>query len=235
MESEKLDNTSYILDTLLQKSVAKQQTYTTTLEQFLSLKKVMKFLINNYKKQLKTYNKKIGLHFSENGVFEAKMQVAGDMIVFNMHSNVFAFNSDHWIWQHDYVKANNTNAYCGVINVYNFLADSFKYKRMGDYGYIIARIFINREGHYFLEGNPDFGSFNNDFGKKPLDMSLSREIVQTIIQYSLEVDLLIPPLENVQLATVEQMFSQMDKPKVKTGKPLGFQSNSQRENLKNNT
>lgn len=226
MENGKLDNTSYILDTLLQKSLAKQSTYTTTLEKFISLKKVMKFLIGNYKKQIKSYKGKIPLNFTENGVFEASMQVGGDMIVFNMHSNVFAFDEKHWIWEHPYVKDDNSNGYCGVINVYSFLADSFKYKRTGDYGYIIARIFINKEGYYFLEGNPDFGSFNKDFGSRVLDMSILREIVQLIIQYSLEVDLLVPPLENVQLATVEQMLVKMDQPKANTGKPLGFQSNA---------
>ncbi len=225
MENGKLDNTSYILDTLLQKSIAKQETYLATLEHFMTFKKVMKFLIGNYKKQIKGHTSKINLSFSENGVFEAKMQVAGDMIVFNMHTNIFAFDDKHWIWENEYVKEDNSNGYCGVINVYNFLADSFKYKRLGDYGYIIARIFINREGHYFLEGNPDFGSFNKDFGTNKLDMSTIREIIQLIIQYSLEVDLLVPPLENIQLATVEQMLINMDKPKVNTGKPLGFQSN----------
>lgn len=225
MENGELDSTSYILDTLLQKSIAKQDAYASTLEQFIGLKKVMKFLIGNYKKQIKTYSNKIHLNFSDNGVFEAKMQVAGDMIVFNMHSNIFAFDEEHWIWKNEYIKNDNRNAYCGVINVYNFLADSFKYKRYGDYGYIIARIFINREGHFFLEGNPDFGLFNKEFGKNKLNMSTMREIVQLIIQYSLEVDLLVPPLDKVQLATVEQMLIKIDKPKNNTGKHLGFQSN----------
>jgi hypothetical protein len=103
--------------------------------------------------------------------------------------------------------------------VYNFLADSFKYNRLSDYGYIVARIFINREGYYFLEGNPDFGSFNDDFGKNKLDMATLREIIQSIIQYSLEVDLIVPPLEDIQLATVEQMMDKMSKSKIETGKP----------------
>lgn len=223
MENEQLDNTSYIVDTLLQKSLAKQETYLTTLEHFISIKKVMKFLITLYKKQVKHFESSIPLSFNENGVFEAKMQVAGDMLVFNMHSNVFAFDDKHWIWENEYVKKDNLNAYCGVINVYNFLADSFKYKRMGDYGYIVARIFINRQGHYFIEGNNDFGSFNDNFGKNPLDIAAIREMIQLIIQYALEVDLLVPPLENVQLATVEQMLLKLDQPKLDTGKPLGFQ------------
>lgn len=226
MEQNRLDTTSYILDTLIQKSVAKQEAYTCTLEQFIALKKVMKFLIENYKKQLKEYSQKINLHFSENGVFEAKMQVAGDMLVFDMHSNIFAFDEKHWIWKNEYVKKDNRNSYCGVISVYNFLADSFKYKRLGDYGYIVARVFINREGYFFLDGDPDFSLFNENFGKNKLDVAALREITQLIIQYSLEADLLIPSLENMQITTVKQMIAKTDKPKVDTGKPMGFQINA---------
>ena len=70
----------------------------------MTFKKVMKFLIGNYKKQVKMYSNKIHLSYSDNGVFESKMQIAGDMIVFNMHSNIFAFEEKHWIWENEYVK-----------------------------------------------------------------------------------------------------------------------------------
>jgi hypothetical protein len=225
--TSKKDNTAQLLDDLVLKSLNKQETYVATLENFFTLKKVAKYLIDNYRKQLKNSSQKIPLEFTDNGIFEAKMQVAGDLVIFNMHSNVFTFDENHWIWANEYVKENEANGYCGIINVYDFLADSFKYSRLNDYGYIIARIFINREGYYFLEGNPDFGSFNDDFGKNKLDMATLREIIQSIIQYSLEVDLIVPPLEDIQLATVEQMMDKMSKSKIETGKPLGFRSNTQ--------
>ena len=41
--------------------------------------------------------------------------------------------------------------YCGVINMYNFLSDSFKYNRENDLGYLIGRMFINKE-NTFVEG-----------------------------------------------------------------------------------
>lgn len=226
MNTENLDNTSYILDTLVEKSIVKQETYLRTLENFITMKKVNKYLIDNYRKQLKNAPQKIPLSFTENGVFESTMQVAGDMIIFNMHTNIFTFDQKHWMWQTDYVKQNEMNAYCGVINVYNFLADSFKYNRLTDYGFIIARIFINREGYYFLEGNPNFGSFNDDFGKNKLDMARMRELIQTIIQYSMEVDLVVPPLESIQVASVEQMIDKRNSGKIEIGKPLGFHSNA---------
>lgn len=224
MNTDKMDGTTYILDTLIEKSVVKQETYLITLEHFFTIKKVIKYIIENYGKQLKNVSQKIALDFTDNGIFEAKMQVAGDIMIFNMHSNIFTFDDKHWIWKHDYVKGNKLNGYCGVINVYNFIADSFKYNRMGDYGFLIARIFINREGYYFIEGNPSYGSSNEDFGKNKIDISRMREIIQSIIQFSLEVDLVVPPLETIQLATVEQMMDKMNMSKIETGKPLGFKS-----------
>jgi hypothetical protein len=227
MNSDNVDNTTYILDTLVQKSIVKQETYLTALESFITLKKVIKYLMENYRKQLKSATQKIPLDYIENGIFEAQMQVAGDMIIFNMHSNIFTFDEKHWIWEHEYVKQNELNAYCGVINVYNFLADSFKYSRLNDYGFLIARIFINREGHYFLEGNANFGSFNDNFGKQTIDMSSMREIVQSIIQYSMEIDLIAPPLDTIQIVTVDQMVDKSNMSKIEIGKPLGFRSNAE--------
>lgn len=229
METEKKDTTSLILDSLKEKAVVKQEVYHQTLELFRTAKKVMKYLIGNYKSQLKGVHQKIALDFIDRGLFEAEMQIAGDLLVFNMHSNVFEFQKDHWIWNIDYVKEKPVNSYCGIINVYNFLADSFKYNRLNDYGFIIARIFINREGHYFVEGNPNFGSFNDDFGVNKLDVALLREIIQFLIIHTMEVDLVVPPLKDIQVATVSQMKDKINKSKIKTGKPLGFRSNADQD------
>ncbi len=226
MNDEKIDNTTLILNTLKEKAVIKQEVYQTTLDIFSTTKKIVKYLINNYKSQLKGETHKILLEYTDKGLFEAEMRVAGDLLIFNMHSNVFEFPKEHWIWNNEYVKQNINNSYCGIINIYNFLSDSFKYKRMDDYGFIVARIFVNREGHYFVEGNQDFGSINDDFGVNKLDIAILREIIQYIILHSLEVDLLVPPIKDIQIATVRQMFDKINTSRVKTGKPMGFQSNA---------
>ena len=66
-----------------------------------------------------------------------------------MHTNTFSFDKSHQIWNSSYVKEDEYKAYCGVINVYNFLSDSFKYNRANDLGYMIGRLFINKEKHFF--------------------------------------------------------------------------------------
>ena len=226
MNSDNVDNTTLILNTLKEKAVVKQEVYQTTLGFFNTTKKVMKYLINNYKSQLKDAPQKVMLEYADKGLFEAEMKIASDLLFFHMHSNVFEFPQDHWIWNNEYVKKNPGNSFCGIINIYNFLSDSFKYNRLNDFGFIIARIFINREGYYILEGNPNFGSINEDFGVKKLDMAILREILQYIILHSIEVDLLVPKMEDVNLATVSQMLDKINKSRMKTGKPMGFQSNA---------
>jgi len=221
---ESVDNTTLILNLLKEKAVVKQDVYQKTLEVFNTTKKVVKYLINNYKKQLKDTSQKIPLEFINKSTFEAEMRVAGDLLVFNMHSNIFEFPQEHWIWKNKYVKENENNSYCGIINIYNFLADSFKYNRVNDYGYIIARIFVNHEGYYFVEGNQDFGSINDDFGVKKIDISILREIIQYLILYSIEVDLLVPDIKDIQITTVSQMLDKQNLSRMKTGKPMGFRS-----------
>jgi hypothetical protein len=48
--------------------------------------------------------------------------------------------------------------YFGVVNVYNFLSDSFRYNRERDLGYLVARIFLNKEGHFFVQGSANWAS-----------------------------------------------------------------------------
>ena len=55
-----------------------------------------------------------------------------------------------------YVKEDKMRSFCGVIHVYNFLNDSFKYNRLNDVGNLVARIFVNKDKHFFVEGENIF-------------------------------------------------------------------------------
>jgi hypothetical protein len=143
-----------------------------------------------------------------------------------MHSNVFVFNREHPVWTLDYIKNNPLNAYCGVFNIYNFLADSFKYNRTQDLGYLIARIFVNRENHFFVEGKRQSSDLVKDFAKDELTKEYMKEIVQTAIEYAINFDLLVPPYDQVKIASVEQMQFEINHSRMQTGKRLGFKFNS---------
>jgi hypothetical protein len=114
------------------------------------------------------------------------------------------------------------SAYCGVINIYNFLADSFKYNRSEDVGYLIGRIFVNRHMNFMVEGKRQLGVLYNNFGEEKVDKRSMRNVVQSAILYSLDFDLLVPPYDQAALVTVAQMQDKTNYANMKTGKRLGF-------------
>jgi len=217
-----------ILGNLSEKALMKQKVYDNTKVVFNTLKEVLNEKLLDYNRSLKKKqnDKRILLEYKDRGKFEAQLKVAGDMLVFSMHSNIFDFDQGHGIWKTSYVKNNRMNAYCGIINIYNFLSDSYKYNRVEDLGYLIARIFINKDFHYFLEGKRQLGFLYNDFENAEINKEVIHEIIDSAILYSMEFDLLVPPYENVKIVSIAQMNKKIESSKTKTGKRLGFQFNT---------
>ena len=126
------------------------------------------------------------------------------------------------LWKTSYLKENPQRGYCGLINVYNFLNDSFKYNRLNDVGYLIGRLFINHENHYMVEGKRQLGFLYNDFINSTIDKDQFKSIVQSAILYALDFDLLMPNYDIVKEVSVNQVKQISDTLKMRTGKRLGF-------------
>ena len=171
-------------------------------------------------------DKRVRIEYRDRGKFEAQIQVAGDILIFSMHTNVFEFNREHIIWQNSYVRDHKENSYCGIINIYNFLADSFKYNRNGDEGYLVGRIFINHENQYFVEGKRQVSLRHNSFGTRRIDREAIMDIVEAAIDYVLDFDLLVPPYDTVKVVTVDQLNTKIENSKMQTGKRMGYKFNS---------
>ena len=112
------------------------------------------------------------------------------------------------------------------------LADSFKYQRLEDLGYLLGRIFVNLESTFFIEGRRELGFTYPAFGKNTPDYNTLKGVIESCIIYVLKFDLLVPPFDNVKITTVAQMKEKINKSKIQTGKRLGFQypSNDEIEN-----
>src|SRR5665811_158784 len=132
-----------IIGTLKEKSLIKQKVFDNTLESFCIVKDVLKNLAREVNTSLAGMDSRIRLEYTDRSNFDAQIKVAGDILLFSMHSNIFQFDREHPAWKTTYIQKNKYNAYSGIINIYNFLSDSFKYARLDDLGYLIARIFIN--------------------------------------------------------------------------------------------
>ncbi|MCU0457563.1 MAG: hypothetical protein MUE37_00540 [Bacteroidales bacterium] len=226
MADENSQKKVVIIDTLRGKSVLKQKVFDNTASAFMMVKDILKNLARDVNSNLTGIDPRIRMEYTDRSNFDAQLKVAADLLLFSMHSNIFQFDREHPAWKTTYIQKDKNNSYSGIINIYNFLADSFKYSRLDDLGYLIARIFINHENQYFVEGKRQMGMLFTNYGNEAFSQESLKKIVYTAINYSLEFDLLVPPYDTVKIASVGQAESKIQHSRLITGKRLGFQFNS---------
>jgi len=214
--------TAALFDALVKKATLKQVVYKKTLDSLNLLKDGMKYLVDQYQHVNSEEAKKIPFTYKDRSEFETELKFAGDTLVFMMHTNIFEFPRTHEVMKTPYIQEDKDRSYCGIISIYNFLSDSFKYNRLNDVGYLIGRLFINKDMHYFVEGKREIGFLYNSFGNSKMDPVSACEILESSIYYTINFDLLTPPYENVKAVSVQEFISAVDSLHMKTGKRLGF-------------
>jgi len=215
-------DTEKLFKLITDKSTLKNDVYNNTLDAFELIKTVIQNLSTDYK-EYQTSNKSItSLDTKIRGKFELDLKFGGDILLFVMHTNVFEFPRHHEVMRTPYIKEDTDRSYCGIINIYNFIADSFKFNRVNDIGYLIGRIFINKENHYFIEGKRELGFIYNNFEKNEIDINSIETIIKTAIEYTVNFDLLTPHYDLVKYVSVNDMKSTLDSISIKTGKRLGY-------------
>jgi hypothetical protein len=221
-------NQDLLFNLIKDKGVLKQDVFSNIILNFKILKNVLKEIGDDLKDRIDKVDERVIVEYKDSGEFEAQLRVSGDLLMFQMHSNVFKFDMNNSLWKSSYLSENPHRGYCGVINIYNFLNDSFKYNRVNDLGYLIGRIFVNHENHFMVEGKRQLGFLYNDFAKSSVNKDQLKSIVQSAILYALDFDLLIPNYDIVKETSVSQVQQISDTLKLKTGKRLGFtfQSNN---------
>ncbi|HIW09974.1 MAG TPA: hypothetical protein H9888_00595 [Candidatus Rikenella faecigallinarum] len=216
-----------IIETLQTKSALLQRIFDNTQQVFGELKEILQEYAVEVNERLEGHtDKRVKMEYRDRGKFEAQLQMASDILIFSMHTNVFMFERENIIWQNSYVKQDKQNAYCGVINIYNFLSDSFKYNRSADEGYLVARIFINRDFQYMVEGKRQVTFRHDRFGQGAITPEALTEIIENTMAYTLDFDLLVPPYDTIKIVTVDQMNTKIENSKLQTGKRLGYQFRS---------
>ena len=203
-----------IVKLLTEKSVMKQDVFKNTIATFDLLKECISEVSNTL----------ISIEVTATSKQSTQLKVAGDMLEFFMHSNVFDFEKTHPMFKTSYVKQNEYNSYCGIINVYNFLADSIKYNRLEDLGYLVCRIFINRENHFFIEAKGPIGIKYSMFSFEPITKEQLTEVINELIIFAISFDLFTPPIDTVKEVTVSEIQEKVSSVNLRTGKRLGYSS-----------
>lgn len=220
-----------IIDVLKEKACLKQSVFRQTTDVFNEFKVEAQKLADELKDEICKIDENVVLEYTSKGDFEFHIKFGGDILVFYMHTNVFEFPKTHQIWTHSYLKDNPLRSYCGMINVYNFLSDSFKYNRINDTGYLVARCFVNSEKHYFVEGKRQLGFLYNNFASDIINNDKIRSILESTILYSMDFDLLTPPYDTMKEVSVMDIIEVTNAINIKTGKRLGFKFQADSDNF----
>lgn len=214
------ENRELIVDLLVNKAAVKQDIADYS-------ESVMSMFKNVVRKEIEALKEKIDdarvrLRIDEKGVHEFILYVGSDVLVFQLHRNIFRLPDENPMWNAAYLKDDELNGYFGIINIYNFLAESFEQNRYNDAGYLIGRVFMNRQSHFMVEGKGQLGFLFRDLATSELTEDDVRHIVQVAIVYAIEFDLLTPPYDMIQEISVMEIQEISSSLQMRTGKRLGF-------------
>ena len=216
------DPRAMILNMLRTKSGMKQDVYAHITTVFNQLKTAVQEVAYDLAEAMASTDKRITVKYTDKGEMACELKVAGDTIIFHMHTNVFKLDQTHSLWKTSYMAEDELRGYFGVINMYNFLSDSFKYNRERDLGYLVARLFLNKDGRFFVQGKRQLGFLYNDLANNTIDPATLKQVIHSAILYVLDFDLLTPPYDQVNQVTVSEVNELNANMQISTGKRLGF-------------
>lgn len=216
------ENRASVLHVLRTKSCVKQDVFASTTELFVMLKEVVQEICEDLATHAKQTDERLAISFTDKSTSTCELKVAGDLIVFNMHTNVFKLDQSHPLWKSSYLEDDPLRGYFGVVNIYNFLSDSMKYDRDRDIGYLVARLLLNKEGHYFMQGKKRLSFLYNNLQEDHIEHEKLREMLYAVIDHVLEFDLLAPPYDQVDQVSVSDLKQLYSDQHLSTGKRLGF-------------
>ena len=218
-----------IIELLSTKAALKQDIASFSESVLRRLKKLAKAEIKNLRSSIK--DERVRLKIQDNGTHEFILYVGSDVLVFQLHQNVFRMPDESGVWKTSYMKENPDRGYFGVINIYNFLAESFEQNRMNDEGYLIGRVFMNFEEHFLVEGKGQLGFLFNDLVNMEITDEKALHIIRIAIKFAIEFDLITPPYNMIQEVSLFQIQTISSDLKLSTGKRVGFKFSSEQESF----
>jgi hypothetical protein len=154
------DPIQFIKHLLESKSTAKQTAYKHICDAFSTLSREARCIVDELKRRAKPSDKDVTVDFDVVSEQEFDVKLAGDMLIFMMSNNVVTLEDTHSIMKENYIRENEVNRYFGQIMVYNFIAESLKHTRHNDPGYLLARLIVNHEKRFFIEGERGLERYN---------------------------------------------------------------------------
>ncbi len=213
-----------IIGGLNNKAALKQHIFRNTQTVFKELLRCAQLISEKLAPEVVKKDKNVEVELKEISEFEFHLKFSGDTIAFIMHTNVFLFPPVHEVNKMNYIMEAPERGYFGMIQAYNFLSDSLKYHRLADVGYLLARIFINAEGHFYVDGQRQLDFLYKNLEKNEINEAAIIKIIEQTMLYALDFDLYVPPLDAMTEITLDQKNYFNNPAGLATGKRLGFKS-----------
>jgi len=140
----------YLKESLETRALLKQKVWHTTQQFFVKLKDEANKLVDELKGTIP--GEDVPIEVTEVGDTEFSIKFGSDVLVFGMHTNIVTFDEKNYLMKLKDVIENKDLSYFGQIMIYDFMADSVKYERTGDAGFLISRLLINVDGKFHIEG-----------------------------------------------------------------------------------
>ncbi|MBL7849539.1 MAG: hypothetical protein JNN04_01465 [Cyclobacteriaceae bacterium] len=217
VEEDPLDRIQKLLE---YKSTAKQVTYKRLISAFDLLAKESKRVVAELKKKVKPGDADVTLGFERVNEHEFQVKLAGDMLVFVLHTNIVTFDDSHEVMKDPYIQSADINRYFGQIMIYNFMSDSLKFHRVNDPGYLLARLLINHDGRYIIEGEGKLGVVFSHISESPITEADLNILVKLALTLAIENDLMAPPYTQVKFITLYQKLEKTQE--LGAGQKIGF-------------
>ncbi len=219
-ETAPADRLDLIAGGLREKSSAKQAIFRATQSAFDVLRQVSQELCLELTQKVTTASDaSVRIEYYPVNGMEFHIRFSGDLLVFVMHSNIVTFPADFGPMATPYVEADFRRRYFGHIMAYNFMADSIKYQRMNDPGYLLGRLLVNIDSHYFLEGVEQLELPDHDMSASPVTPDAMRLFIESAMIAAVNNDLIAPPMTEIQKITVKQ---KLENQQVSRGSKVGF-------------
>lgn len=217
-----------IFSSLVERGLLKKNILQNTRDVFDQIKILLKNFYDELDKYLKDNNIELDIAYKDRSDTEVELRLSDDVLFFSLNGNVYRFDHEHYIWQSPYVEDDPNRADCGMILIYNFLSDSFKFNRNLDTGYLIGRIFVNKEKHLFVEGKRQLGFLYSDIENGLASDKLLIDIIKSAIIYTMNFEIHVPAYDVMKEMTVQQKLEQFGTPQ-KTSPRLGFKFSSEKD------
>ncbi|NVK66702.1 MAG: hypothetical protein HWE22_19065 [Flavobacteriales bacterium] len=218
-----------VINLLLNKAAMKQDIADYSEKVFDQFKWIMEDELKTLRKAVD--DSRVRLKMEDKGHHEFRVSIGSDVLVFQLHRNVFRLPDENPLWKTPYLEENGANGFFGMINIYNFLAESIEQNRINDPGYLIGRLYLNHDEKFMVEGKGQLGFLFRDLANSKMNEDIIRHIIQVSMAFAIEFDLITPPYEMVQQVSVGQIQMISSNLQVATGKRLGFKFSAEENSV----